>query len=68
MKFSPTPFTIDKRYAALLRQRLQDFLAIVKARKTPQLVFVTMTGLRDNSHCKELVDRDVRFDHIIERA
>ena len=66
MKLSPVPFVIDKRYASLLRQRLLAVAKLAGPHKTLQHVFITLAGLKENSYSHELVDREIRFDTILQ--
>ncbi len=56
VKFSDGPFTITKRYAADLRNKLAVFREATGTRKGLRLVFVTTYGVKDNAWSRELVD------------
>lgn len=56
MKFSQAPFTIDKSYAAQLRNKRDTFRRVTGTRKTVLITMVTTHGVRDNAYRSELVD------------
>jgi uncharacterized protein len=62
MKFSEGQFTIDKSYAAELRQKRDTFKRITKTRKNLFLTMVTTFGVVDNAYTKELVVNSVLAD------
>ncbi len=55
MKFSEGVFTIDKRYADILRQKRDTFRRVTGTRKNIFITLVTTYGITDNAHAKELV-------------
>ena len=59
LKHTVNPFVITKRYAAELRRKLAVFQSSTGTRKGLQLVLVTTSGLVDNAHAREIVDRHV---------
>ena len=59
MKFSQSPFTIDKRYAAELRRKRDTFRRVTGTRKTVLTTMVTTHGVRDNAYRAELVDASI---------
>lgn len=64
LKFSEGPFTIDKSYAAELRQKRDTFRHITGTRKSLFLTMVTTFGIADNAYAKELVTNSVLADEL----
>ena len=64
MKFSEGPFTIDKSYAAELRQKRDIFRRITGTRKNLFLTMITTFGIADNPYAKELVGNSVLADEL----
>lgn len=64
MKFSEGPFTIDKSYAAELRQKRDTFRRITGTRKNLFLTMITTFGIVDNAYAKELVGNSVLADEL----
>lgn len=64
MKFSEGTFTIDKAYAAELRQKRDVFRRETGTRKNLFITFVTTFGTTDNAHAKELVHGSVRAEEL----
>lgn len=50
MKYSIAEFVIDKKYDAVLRNKLAAFLTETKTRKSIQLTFVTTYGVKNNAY------------------
>lgn len=50
MKFTNAPFTIDKDYDLILRDRLQTLSDRLPKRKMPHLIFITSFGLKQNEY------------------
>ena len=61
MKFSTTPFTIDKKYAESLRERMGIFRRQTGTRKTLMLTFITTYGLVNNEY-KYLAESTITMD------
>jgi AAA+ ATPase superfamily predicted ATPase len=62
MKFAEGPFVIDKRYAAILRQRRDTFRRETGTTKSLFLTFVTSNDVKRNAYGLELVDASVTLD------
>jgi hypothetical protein len=62
MKFSDTAFTIDKRYAALLREKKDIFRRVTGTRKNVFITMVTIFGVTDNAYARELVASSLTAD------
>lgn len=62
MKFSDSPFTIDRRYATDLRRKREVFRRITGTRKAVQIAMVTTYGLTPNRYRDELVSREVGME------
>jgi AAA+ ATPase superfamily predicted ATPase len=59
MKYSTVPFTITKKYAEELRNKLEVFQTVTKTRKALFLTMVTTAGISDNAYSQELVNNQV---------
>jgi DNA-binding transcriptional ArsR family regulator len=64
IKFSQGPFTITKKYAAELRQKLQVFRDVTGTRKNVFLTFLTTHGLTPNAYSRELVQESITTEHL----
>jgi uncharacterized protein len=65
MKFSINDFTIDKKYAAELRNKLTVFKQETKTRKALFLTMITSFGLSQNSYAS-LVQNELTMDVLFE--
>jgi len=59
LKHTVNPFSITKRYAQALRNKLAVFQQETGTRKGLQLVLVTTAGLVDNAYARDIVDHPV---------
>lgn len=66
MKFSLNNFTIDKRYAEELRNKIGAFTFEVKTRKSIYLTMITTFGLAKNQYSMSLVQNDLTMDVLFE--
>ncbi len=66
MKFSINPFEINKKYAEVLRNKVGTFKAETGTRKSVFLTFVTIFGLKKNSHAAGLVQNDLTMEALFE--
>ena len=64
VKFSNEPFTITKAYANQLRKRTGTFRGVTKTPKNIFLTFLTVQGLNDNIHAKEMADQVITADSL----
>jgi len=64
MKFSDGLFTIDRSYAAQLRQKRDTFRRVTGTRKNILLAMVTTFGIADTAHARELVANSVLADEL----
>lgn len=62
MKFSTTPFLIEKKYAESLLNKVQAFHQATNTKKTLFLTFVTTYGLVDNDYKTQRVDAEVTMN------
>ncbi|MDO9001000.1 MAG: ATP-binding protein [Bacteroidota bacterium] len=65
MKFSVSPFIIDKRYDAELRNKVGAFRAETQTKKSVFLTMLTTFGLQDNSYAGN-VQNDLKMDVLFE--
>ena len=66
MKFSLNTFTIDKKYAEELRNKIGTFTSEVKTRKSIYLTMITTFGLTKNQYSLSLVQNDLTMDVLFE--
>jgi hypothetical protein len=59
MKFYNKPFTIDKKYAEVLKQKTDVFTEKIKPRKTLFLTMITTYGITDNEYADQLVQQQL---------
>jgi len=52
-------FTIDKKYASELKNKISTFQSQTNTSKTIFLVMITVTGLNKNMHYQELIDNEL---------
>ena len=68
MKFAESPFSIDKKYARELRQKLQVFREQSGSNKALFLTLVTAGGIKGNQYSAELVENEIRLSHLFQEA
>lgn len=66
MKFSVNPFTISKKYAEELRNKIRVFKEDTKTRKAIFLTMITTFGLNRNNYSTSLVQNDLTMDILFE--
>jgi hypothetical protein len=66
MKFSINNFTIDKKYAEELRNKIGIFKDETKTRKAIYLTMITTFGLNRNDYSTSLVQNDLTMDILFE--
>lgn len=59
MKFYNKPFIIDKKYAEVIKQKIDVFTQKIKPRKTLFVTMVTTYGVMDNMYADELVQQQL---------
>ena len=62
IKFSIDTFSIDKKYAEVLRNKISAFKAETGTRKSVFLAFITTFGLKTNPYSMGLVQNDLTMD------
>ncbi len=62
MKFSINSFTIDKKYADNLRNKIGSFTTQTKTKKSVFLTLVTTYGVTENAYASQLVDNSLTID------
>lgn len=62
MKFSNTEFTITKKYAEELTNKLNAFRKQVKTKKTLMLTMLTTYGVSENNYKTQLVEDELKMD------
>lgn len=66
MKFSEKIFSIDKAYAAILRNKLAAFKQHTATKKQLHLILVTSFGVTSNEYERELVEKAILMDALFE--
>ena len=66
MKFSINPFTIEKKYADELRNKIGIFKAETKTRKAVFMTLITTYGIAQNSNSLGLVQNDITMGALFE--
>ncbi len=66
MKFLSGPFTIDKKYARELANKVELFQRETGTRKSVMLTFITTYGLSENAHSNEMVQEELTMDVLFE--
>jgi len=66
MKFSTTLFTIDKRYANELRNRLIVFRQHTHPRKSLFLTLITTYGTADGTYKHQLIDNEITMESLFD--
>ena len=67
MKYSIHPYSIDKKYAGELRNKIGAFKAETGTRHAIFLTMVTSFGLQPNSHSVGLVQNDIDMEALFEQ-
>jgi AAA+ ATPase superfamily predicted ATPase len=62
MKFSINPFTIDKKYALELQDKIGIFKKETETRKSVFMTLITTFGLQKNNYSEGLVQNDLTMD------
>jgi uncharacterized protein len=65
MKFHSGAFTITKEYYQQLIEKRQRFIAFSGTKKTVFITLITNHGVVQNSYSKEIIDSEVRLEHLI---
>ena len=60
IKYYEKPFVINKQYATLLTQRVQNFKWETGTKKTVFITFITKAGIKNNS---QLIDNEILLAH-----
>lgn len=64
IKFSQAPFTISKKYAEELRNKLQTFKQDTNTRKTLFLTFITTYGIKENKYSLSMVQQSIEMGNL----
>ncbi|RYY23049.1 MAG: ATP-binding protein [Chitinophagaceae bacterium] len=68
IKFSETPYTITKKYAAELENKKQVFLGQTKGRKSVFITMITTFGVQPNDYAANLVQNSVTMEALFRQA
>ncbi len=64
VKFSINPYTITKKYATELRNKIGTFKTETSTRKSVFLSMITTYGVQENMHSLGLVQNDIQMDSL----
>ena len=64
IKYTKEIFSIDKKYASELKQKLEVFQEQTKTRKQLQLAIISVHGMKVNSWSQDLVDKVITAEEI----
>jgi len=64
MKFYNSAFTIDKKYAGEISNKINTFASQTKTKKNVYVTFVTTYGLVMNQYSNQLVQKELTMDHL----
>jgi uncharacterized protein len=62
MMFSINAFTIDKKYAENLRNKIGNLIAQTRTKKAIFLTLITTYGITDNAYATQLVDNNITIE------
>ncbi|MFM8454928.1 MAG: AAA family ATPase [Gammaproteobacteria bacterium] len=62
IKYTESPFLIDKSYAESLKQKISVFKNITQTEKQIFLIFISANGLKKNAYSEELVSKVLNLD------
>ena len=68
IKYSATSYTIDKKYAGELQNKLETFARQTKSQKQLFLAMITTLGLNKNQYSKDLVHRSITLKDLFKRG
>ena len=68
MKFSGTPFRIDKKYAGELANKARAFTMATRTRKSIFITFITTYGLEANVYSRQLVQNELDMDTLFKNV
>ncbi len=66
MKYSIHPFTITKKYAADLRNKIGVFKSETKTRKSVFLTLITTFGIQQNGYFAGLVQNEIQMEELFQ--
>ena len=64
MKFYNAPFTIDKKYAIDLANKVDAFARGTNTRKSIFVTFITTYGLEENQYSRQHVQNELNMEHL----
>ncbi|MEQ1554550.1 MAG: ATPase [Ferruginibacter sp.] len=67
MKFSINEFIIDKKYAAVLRNKIGNFKAITNTKKAIFLTMKITYGIVNNDNAMQLVSNNLSMEVLFEK-
>lgn len=68
MKYTESPFTIDKKYAEILKQKINVFKKITGTPKQIFMALISAKGIKQNKYSKSLVNHVVVLSDLFEQC
>ncbi len=66
MKFSNHAFTITKKYAEEIKNKVNTFKSVTKSKKNVFVTMITTYGVKENSYSLEIVQNNLKMDCLFE--
>lgn len=67
IKYTDRPFTVDKNYAEVLRQKIEVFKKISRTDKQTFLVIISANGIKETQYSKELITNLVTLENLFDK-
>lgn len=67
IKYTDTPFVIDKKYAKTLNNKIDIFKKVTKTNKQIFLAMISASGIKDTIYSEEMVDGLVTLDDLFKK-
>ncbi len=67
IKYTLSPFKIDKEYAKKIQQKTQTFEKRTKTSKQLFLAMITSSGLMPSMYAEDLIDQVINLNHLFEK-
>ena len=64
MKFYNSEYAIDKKYAKEMVEKINVFSSATKTKKSLFVTFITTYGLASNKYSNQVVQSELKMDHL----
>lgn len=68
IKYTDTPFVIDKKYAKILNNKINTFKKVTKTNKQIFLAMISASGIKNNMYSEEMIDGIVTLDDFFKKG